>query len=61
MFFLTPVDIAERYGVPIATVYQWRTKNYGPAGIRIGRHVRYKLADVERWERDQFVSTGDIA
>jgi predicted DNA-binding transcriptional regulator AlpA len=36
-------------GVPVTTVYQWRTKRYGPVGLRIGKHVRYRPADVERW------------
>jgi len=51
--YLTPEQLAERYGVPLATVYNWRTKAYGPRGIKIGRHVRYALGEVERWEREQ--------
>ena len=50
---LTPEQIARRFQVPRATVYQWRTKGYGPVGIRVGRHVRYRLEDVERWEQEQ--------
>lgn len=42
-------DLADFLGVPVATVYQWRTKRYGPVGLRIGKHVRYRPADVERW------------
>jgi excisionase family DNA binding protein len=42
-------ELADFLGVPVATVYQWRTKRYGPVGIRIGKHVRYRPADVERW------------
>lgn len=51
--FLSPEDLAERYGIPVATVYQWRTKGYGPRGIKVGRHVRYPLAACEEWERRQ--------
>ena len=51
--FLTPEDLSQRYGVPLATVYQWRLKAYGPKGIRVGKHVRYSLGEVERWEREQ--------
>ena len=46
---LSPVELAEYLGVPLATVYRWRSRRDGPAGIRVGRHVRYRLADVERW------------
>lgn len=45
--------MAEWLGVPIATVYQWRTKGYGPKGVKIGRHVRYRLSDVESWLADR--------
>ena len=51
--FLTPEDLSQRYGVPLGTVYGWRHKRYGPNGIRVGRHVRYSLVEVERWEREQ--------
>ena len=51
--FLTPEQLAERYNVPLATVYNWRTKEYGPTGIKVGRHVRYALSECERWEREQ--------
>ena len=42
-------EVAEWLGVPVTTLYQWRTRGKGPAGIRIGRHVRYDRADVEAW------------
>jgi hypothetical protein len=35
--------------VPPRTVYNWRTRGLGPRGIRVGRHVRYRLADVDAW------------
>jgi excisionase family DNA binding protein len=41
--------LAEYLGVPVQTVYQWRTKRYGPRGLRVGKHIRYRPADVERW------------
>ena len=47
---LTPEDLAERLGVPVRTVYAWRQRRKGPQGIRVGRYVRYRLADVEAWE-----------
>jgi predicted DNA-binding transcriptional regulator AlpA len=37
--------------VPLATVYDWNSKGTGPRYFKAGRHVRYRLADVERWER----------
>ncbi|HJP73494.1 MAG TPA: helix-turn-helix domain-containing protein [Pseudonocardiaceae bacterium] len=46
-------DVAEYLGVPVNTLYAWRTKGYGPTGRRIGKHVRYRPADVEQWVADQ--------
>jgi len=41
--------LATFLGVPVATIYAWRQKGYGPKGIRIGRHVRYRKEDVDTW------------
>lgn len=51
--WLSNVDVAERYGVSIDTVRKWRHEGTGPAGVRFGRHVRYSLAELERWEAEQ--------
>ncbi|MEN3267103.1 helix-turn-helix domain-containing protein [Pseudonocardia sp.] len=42
-------EVSAYLGVPVRTLYQWRTKNYGPHGMRVGRHLRYKASDVVRW------------
>lgn len=42
-------DVAAYLGVPKQTLYQWRTRHYGPAGCRIGKHVRYNPDDVKSW------------
>jgi excisionase family DNA binding protein len=47
--FLGPNDLAELLGVPVRTIYRWRWTGDGPRGFRIGRHVRYRVADIERW------------
>ncbi|WP_425829611.1 helix-turn-helix domain-containing protein [Streptomyces fractus] len=47
--YLTPDDIAEIFGVPLETVYQWRKKRSGPPGFRIGKHLRYDPADVQTY------------
>ena len=50
---LSPADLATYLNVPLATVYSWRSRREGPCGIRVGRHVRYRLDDVERWLNDR--------
>jgi predicted DNA-binding transcriptional regulator AlpA len=47
--YLTPDDIAEIFEVPKETVYQWRKKQVGPPGFRIGKHLRYDPADVRAY------------
>ena len=46
-------DVAHYLGVPVQTLYQWRSRGYGPKGVRIGRHVRYRADDVRSWVADQ--------
>lgn len=46
---LTAQEVADFLGVPVATLYSWRHKHEGPRGFRVGRHVRYRAADVEAW------------
>lgn len=50
---LSMSDLADREGVPLQTVRGWRTKGYGPRGMAVGRHVRYRLSDVIAWEDAQ--------
>ncbi|GAB3901538.1 helix-turn-helix transcriptional regulator [Kibdelosporangium lantanae] len=44
-----PKELAEYLGVPVHTLYQWRTKRYGPPGRKVGRHVRYRQSEVDAW------------
>jgi len=46
---LTVEDLAAYLEVPVATVYAWRHRRQGPPGFRVGRHLRFRWSDVERW------------
>ena len=48
-------DVADYLGIPKNTLYQWRTKGYGPTGRRIGKYVRYRSEDVDAWVDQQGV------
>src|SRR5262245_65909184 len=52
---LTIDELATHLQIPRSTIYVWRTQGLGPAGIRIGRHLRWRQEDVELWleERKQ--------
>jgi excisionase family DNA binding protein len=47
--FFSTEGLARYLGVPTATVRQWRHKRTGPRGIRVGKYIRYRRADVEQW------------
>lgn len=57
---LTTGELAERLGGGLSpeTVKRWRRTGDGPKFIRVGRHVRYRLADVEAWEKSLVVQSG---
>ena len=59
---MSPTDLAAYLGVPLQTVYGWRCRGGGPRGHRIGKHVRYRQADVEEWlaSRGDDVLQGNI-
>jgi len=52
---LTPEELCERWkgAVTIATLATWRARNIGPAYVKVGRHVLYRLEDVENYEREK--------
>jgi excisionase family DNA binding protein len=48
--FLSVKDLADRYGVPVPTVYGWLHKGTAPPSLKVGRYRRFRLADVLAWE-----------
>jgi excisionase family DNA binding protein len=54
---LSKEELSERLGVPVETLKRWRRTGHGPAFIRAGKHVRYRVADVEAWEKTRLVTT----
>jgi excisionase family DNA binding protein len=50
---VTITELAEYLGVPVKTIYEWRQTGRGPVGIRIGRHLKFRLTDVQTWVEGQ--------
>ncbi|MBP2474021.1 putative DNA-binding transcriptional regulator AlpA [Crossiella equi] len=42
-------ELADFLGIPVNTIYQWRSKNYGPPGRRIGKYLKFRPEDVYAW------------
>jgi predicted DNA-binding transcriptional regulator AlpA len=57
---LSIAQLAAREGVPVRTIYWWNQIGVGPPRMRIGRSIRYRLADVEEWEADQIVDMAQL-
>jgi excisionase family DNA binding protein len=52
----TPEEVAAYLnGIPVKTLAKWRSEGTGPAYMKVGRHVRYRLADVVAWENSRLV------
>lgn len=45
----TPRQVAEYFGVPVQTLYDWRCKGQGPRAFKVGKHLRYRESDVVAW------------
>ena len=50
---LTPEQVSHYLGVPLKTLYVWRTRGGGPPAIRIGKHLRYRPDDFDIWVNEQ--------
>jgi DNA-binding transcriptional MerR regulator len=50
---LTTEELAQRWGLSPRTLAFWRTEGTGPQFLRFGRLIRYRLCDVEAFEREQ--------
>jgi excisionase family DNA binding protein len=46
---MTLPEVAKYLRVPPKSMYIWRHKHTGPPAARVGRHLRYRRADVDRW------------
>lgn len=57
----TPEEVSEHYGIPMATLYQWRHRGTGPRSAKIGRHIRYRWVDVDAYFDAQAASASEVA
>lgn len=46
-------EVSKYLGIPVATLYVWRHRGTGPRASKVGRHLRYRWSDVERWLDEQ--------
>lgn len=46
---LTTVEVAQYLRIRVNTLEQWRSRGKGPAFVRVGRRVRYRRREIDRW------------
>ena len=45
--------LAAYLGVPVSTIYDWRTRGLGPPAYRFGKHLKFAVGDVRAWVERQ--------
>jgi predicted site-specific integrase-resolvase len=51
--YLAQKDVARRWGISHRTLERWRMRGGGPAYLKLGERVVYRLKDVEAFEERQ--------
>ncbi|WP_108252750.1 helix-turn-helix transcriptional regulator [Planctomonas deserti] len=46
-------ELAKYLGVPVSTIYDWRTHGKGPTAYRFGKHLKFAVSDVRDWVAGQ--------
>ena len=54
---LTTEDVCDLLGVPVTTLYKWRERKSGPKGFKVGKRIRWRRSEINRWLAEQ----GDTA
>lgn len=50
-------ELADYLGVPLSTIYDWRTRGLGPRAYRFGKRLKFALSDVRSWMEEQRETT----
>ena len=45
----SPQQVADHLGIPLQTLYGWRTKGTAPRAVKVGKHLRFRPEDVRAW------------
>jgi predicted site-specific integrase-resolvase len=51
--YLAQKDVARRWGISHRTLERWRMRGGGPAYLKLGERVVYRMKDVEAFEERQ--------
>ena len=54
---LNQIELSRRWNISPRTLERWRWLKLGPAYLKIGGHVAYRLEDIEAYETSQLRRT----
>ncbi|HUG07383.1 MAG TPA: helix-turn-helix domain-containing protein [Acidimicrobiia bacterium] len=57
----SPRQLSAYLNMSVATIYDWRQRKCGPHGFRVGKHLRYRKSDVDRWTDEQIRATSRVS
>jgi excisionase family DNA binding protein len=46
-------QLAAYLDIPPTTLYLWRQQGKGPPGFFVGKQLRFRVSDVQRWLEEQ--------
>jgi excisionase family DNA binding protein len=46
---VTTSELADYLRVDVQAIYDLRSHDRGPKGVRVGRELRFRVSDVKRW------------
>lgn len=55
-------ELADYLGIPLSTIYDWRTRGLGPRAYRFGKRLKFTISDVQVWmdaQREADASAAD--
>lgn len=57
--YITRHELADELRVKVQTLAAWACYGEGPPYLKVGRAVRYRRVDVERWLAERTVNLAD--
>jgi predicted site-specific integrase-resolvase len=59
--YLDQKDLARRWGMSPRTLERWRLIGFGPVFLKLGKKVKYRIEDIEAFERTQLRQSTPLA
>ncbi|WP_291531110.1 helix-turn-helix domain-containing protein [Bifidobacterium sp. UBA4282] len=53
---LTPGQTAEQLDIPVSTLSRWRSERRELPYVTVGRLIRYRQVDIDRWIDDNTIN-----